>query len=71
MSGRPRIGTRHNIIIPDSDWANWCGLASAVGLTVSEWLRQAGNTKAGQQAVQAEPPSTRVRKSKVSRRRPA
>lgn len=71
MAGRPRIGTRRNIIIPDADWSAWCRLAKSEGATISEWLRKAGQQKTGQQAVQAEPPITRVRKAKGSRRRPA
>ena len=66
MAGRPRIGTRHNIIIPDADWSAWCRLAESEGITISQWLRKAGQ----QQAVKAEPPIARVRKSKGSRRRP-
>ncbi|MFM6946069.1 MAG: hypothetical protein ACKOWW_02935 [Flavobacteriales bacterium] len=42
MAGRPRIGTRHNVIVPDSEWDAWVASATKAGLTVSEWLRQAG-----------------------------
>lgn len=39
-AGRPKIGRRYVVIVPESDWSTWRELAAEQGTTVSATIRR-------------------------------